>query len=66
MKGTGVDMKLNKSWHLANPMPTHPSFEERLDWHQRHVENCGCREMPENVRREIDARRKADRPPVHR
>ena len=49
-------MKLNKDWHLAHPMPPHPTLEQRIDWHVQHTENCGCREIPESIRRELEAR----------
>jgi hypothetical protein len=49
-------MKLNKEWHLTHKMPRNASFEERLNWHMLHAENCQCREMPESIRRELEAR----------
>lgn len=47
---------LNREWHLQHRMPTNPTHEERLDWHRQHAENCGCREMPEAIRHELEAR----------
>ncbi|MFI5138608.1 MAG: hypothetical protein ACHQIM_12350 [Sphingobacteriales bacterium] len=39
-------MKLNKEWHLKNPMPKNPAFEQRVEWHLAHQKNCGCRPIP--------------------
>ena len=49
-------MKLNKEWHLTHKLPRGASLEERLEWHLLHAENCQCREMPESIRRELEAR----------
>lgn len=48
--------KLNRQWHEANRLARDAKLEERLDWHRRHAENCGCREMPESIRHELEAR----------
>ena len=49
-------MKINAAWHLAHKLPRNASLEQRIDWHMMHAENCGCREMPETIRRELEAR----------
>lgn len=49
-------MKLNREWHLAHKLPRNASLEERLNWHMLHAENCRCREMPDTIRRELEAR----------
>ncbi|MGN6486789.1 MAG: hypothetical protein ACTHLT_03065 [Devosia sp.] len=49
-------MKLNREWHLAHKLPRNASLEERLNWHMLHAENCQCREMPDTIRRELEAR----------
>jgi hypothetical protein len=49
-------MKINKSWHEAHRMPKNPTLEERLEWHLSHALNCGCREMPAAIRKELEAR----------
>ena len=49
-------MKLNREWHLAHRLPRNASLEERLNWHMLHAENCQCREMPDTIRRELEAR----------
>lgn len=46
-------MKLNKEWHQANRMPENPTMEQRIAWHIEHAKNCGCREMPESVKKAI-------------
>jgi len=35
--------KINAKWHLKNPMPKNPGFEQRLKWHKEHNKNCACR-----------------------
>lgn len=49
-------MKLNREWHLTHKLPRSASHEERLNWHVLHAENCQCREMPDAIRRELEAR----------
>jgi hypothetical protein len=47
--------RLNREWHLANPMPKKPTREQRYAWHLEHEQACACRPMPESLRREINA-----------
>ncbi|MER3374673.1 MAG: hypothetical protein RIM83_08570 [Allomuricauda sp.] len=49
-------MKLNKDWHTANKMPKNPTIDERIEWHLEHQKNCGCRDIPEKLKLEIDKR----------
>jgi len=49
-------MKRNEPWHLAHPLPRDATLEERLDWYVLHAEKCGCRDMPDSIRRELEAR----------
>ena len=49
-------MKLNREWHLQHKLARNASLEERINWHMLHAENCQCREMPESIRRELEAR----------
>lgn len=49
-------MKLNKDWHTANKMPKNPTMDERIEWHLEHQKNCGCRDIPEKLKLEIDKR----------
>lgn len=49
-------MAVNREWHLQHKLPRSATLEERLNWHLLHEANCGCRKMPESIRRELDAR----------
>jgi len=49
-------MKLNREWHLAHKLPRNASREQRLMWHAEHAANCACREMPPDIRKELEAR----------
>jgi hypothetical protein len=48
--------KINRDWHEAHPMPQRATLEQRIVWHREHAEYCGCREMPAQIRQEIDRR----------
>ena len=47
--------KLNREWHLANPMPKNPTREQRYTWHLEHEQACACREISDKLRQEIEA-----------
>jgi hypothetical protein len=47
-------LRLNKEWHLAHPMPKNPSLKDRIEWHLEHAKNCGCREIPEKLKEEME------------
>ena len=47
---------MNRGWHDAHPMPAKATLAQRVDWHVEHARECGCREMPESVRRELERR----------
>jgi hypothetical protein len=47
--------KLNAEWHLANRMPKNPTREQRYTWHLEHEKVCGCRPIPDKLRRQIEA-----------
>jgi len=49
-------MTINRQWHEAHKLPRNASLEERIDWHMLHAEHCGCRPMPDSIRRELEAR----------
>jgi hypothetical protein len=49
-------MPINAAWHRAHPMPKNPTQDERIAWHVDHAERCGCRPIPESLRREIERR----------
>ena len=56
----GRATKINEAWHRAHLMPKNPSLDERVRWHVAHAEACGCRPIPDTVKREI-SRRHRDR-----
>jgi hypothetical protein len=49
-------VKINRQWHESHKMARTATLEQRLDWHLAHAANCACREMPERIRRELEAR----------
>jgi hypothetical protein len=49
-------VKINREWHLAHKLPRNASLEEKLEWHAAHAINCGCREMPQSIRKELELR----------
>ncbi|MEO7982437.1 MAG: hypothetical protein ABI688_00015 [Bacteroidota bacterium] len=51
--------QFNKEWHLANPMPKNANLAQRISWHLGHSANCGCREIPEPIKKEIAKRKLA-------
>jgi hypothetical protein len=46
-------MAINAEWHSRNKMPKNPTFEQRMEWHIEHSENCDCRPIPEKLAGEI-------------
>jgi hypothetical protein len=44
---------MNKQWHAKNPMPKHPSKNERVSWHVAHAKMCACRPVPESIVEEV-------------
>jgi hypothetical protein len=51
----GMKPKLNAEWHLANRMPKNPTRDQRYTWHLEHEKVCGCRPIPDKLRRQIEA-----------
>jgi hypothetical protein len=49
-------MSINREWHALHKLARNASMEERLHWHLQHAANCGCRDMPDTIRRELEAR----------
>lgn len=49
--------KFNKVWHEKHKMPNNATLEQRIAWHQQHVKNCKCREMPESIAKAIAEKR---------
>jgi hypothetical protein len=52
---------MNKEWHLAHPMPPKPTREQRVAWHAEHARACACREVPDSLKREVEALQKASK-----
>ena len=44
---------MNEAWHRKNRMPRNATMAQRVKWHKEHARECGCREMPESVRKDI-------------
>lgn len=44
---------MNEAWHRAHPMPKNPTEDERARWHEAHARACGCRPIPEGLRRKM-------------
>ena len=49
-------MAINREWHAIHKLGRKATLEERLNWHAIHAANCGCREMPPTIKRELQAR----------
>jgi hypothetical protein len=47
---------MNRDWHLTHLMPPAATLDQRINWHLAHAANCGCRDIPESLRLEIEAR----------
>lgn len=54
-------MAINAVWHRAHPMPKNPTMDDRIRWHKGYAQNCGCRPIPDGVRKEIQRRAKGNR-----
>lgn len=48
--------KLNAEWHKNNRMPKNPSFEQRVQWHSEHVQQCACRKPTGAILEELKKR----------
>lgn len=35
-------------------MPKNPTLEDRVKWHLEHSNNCRCREMPKDIKEELE------------
>jgi len=71
MKGKTL-ARVNKEWHLKNRMPKNAGSEQQLEWHVEHQKHCGCRPMPEGLKKLVSNKsrrkvgRKQQRPGVSR
>lgn len=37
---------MNAAWHAKHVMPANATVEQRIAWHTRHQQQCGCRPIP--------------------
>ena len=49
--------KINAKWHSRNIMSKNATLDQRVRWHVKHAEACGCRKMPTSMAAEIRRRR---------
>jgi hypothetical protein len=47
-------LALNKEWHRPNRMPPRATWEQRIKKHAAHARACGCREIPESIRVDVE------------
>jgi hypothetical protein len=47
-------------------MPKNATLAQRVRWHVAHARHCGCRAMPDSIRREITSSVKKPAAPVRR
>lgn len=49
-------MKLNDDSHKNHVLGSAAPLPKRIDWHLRHKENCGCRDIPKSVSLAIEGK----------
>ena len=47
-------MALNREWHQQNRMPPKATRAQRIEWHAEHAKTCGCRDIPESIRQDVE------------
>lgn len=52
---------MNAEWHQRHPMPIGATLEQRVAWHVKHAQRCGCRPMPASVVAELKRSERAKR-----
>ena len=45
---------MNKTWHAQHVLGKKATIEQRIAWHKEHAKVCGCRPIPESIRRLIE------------
>jgi hypothetical protein len=50
-------MAINSDWHKKHVMPKNPTVDQRIVWHVEHAKECGCREIPPTLLKEIKKRK---------
>jgi hypothetical protein len=48
-------MKVNEAWHKDHRLPRSATRQEKVRWHAEHAAACGCRPVPESLRKEVRA-----------
>ncbi len=46
-------MKINKEWHEKHKMPKNASFDQRMEWHIKHLKYCHCYPVSEKLKEEM-------------
>jgi hypothetical protein len=57
---------MNREWHEQHPMPPNATLQQRIIWHIAHAAECGCREIPQSVKRALEEDGKAVPPRQNR
>ncbi|QQR35619.1 hypothetical protein JI749_14905 [Devosia oryziradicis] len=47
---------MNRDWHETHRLPANAKLEQRIDWHIEHAAQCGCREIPDSVKKALEQR----------
>ncbi len=50
-------MKINKQWHTKNRMAKNATLNQKIQWHTDHARECGCREIPSKIKKEMNKRK---------
>jgi hypothetical protein len=54
-------MPINAAWHAEHPMPRDAGFEQRVEWHEAHARECGCRKPPPDIAARLEKRSRETR-----
>ena len=47
---------INRDWHERHRLPRNANTEQRIEWHIEHAAKCGCRDMPDSVKKALEQR----------
>ena len=47
---------MNRDWHETHRLPANAKLDQRIDWHIEHAAQCGCREIPDSVKKALEQR----------
>lgn len=48
-------MPLNPAWHQDHPLRPKATTQQRILWHAEHALECGCRDVPQDLREAVEA-----------